>query len=199
MHFDHPSEHERPQGGSPFGFDYPPRPPYSNYPYAAPPRLPAKKKWLACLFSIMMPGTGQMYLGQMNRGLFIMFCLILDICAIVLSAVKLGNPALTTLFSLIVPIIYFYNVFETLQLADWVYYSRMFGGEEISDPTLHLTKISHLGVILIMVGVFFFLASSKPSWLNIFFDILGSYLGGGILIGAGIVLLLWENRKNKEA
>ncbi|MDT2275995.1 hypothetical protein P7H20_15760 [Paenibacillus larvae] len=43
MHFDHPSEHERPQGGSPFGFDYPPRPPYSNYPYAAPPRLPAKK------------------------------------------------------------------------------------------------------------------------------------------------------------
>ncbi|MDT2291744.1 hypothetical protein P7H21_24360 [Paenibacillus larvae] len=123
-------------------------------------------------------GHGPDVFGPNESGLFIMFCLILDICAIVLSAVKLGNPALTTLFSLIVPIIYFYNVFETLQLADWVYYSRMFGGEEISDPTLHLTKMSHLGVILIMVGVFFFLASSKPSWLNIFFDILGSYLGG---------------------
>ncbi|MDT2248653.1 hypothetical protein P7H16_19410 [Paenibacillus larvae] len=75
MHFDHPSEHERPQGGSPFGFDYPPRPPYSNYPYAAPPRLPAKKKWLACLFSIMMPGTGQMYLGQMNRDSLLFYVL----------------------------------------------------------------------------------------------------------------------------
>lgn len=199
MHFDHSSNGKRPSGAAPLDFEYPPGSANFDYPYTAPPRLPAKKKWLACLFSMMMPGTGQMYLGQMNRGLFIMFCLVLDIFAIVLSASKLGNPAIVTLFGLIVPIIYFYNVFETLQLADWVHYSRMFGDEKISDPVLRLTKMSHLGVILIIVGVFFFLASSKPSWLNFLFEILGSYLGGGILIGAGIVLLLWENRKNKEA
>ncbi len=43
------------------------------------PRRPRKNKWISGILSFLIPGTGQLYLGLMQRGLGIMVLFMLDI------------------------------------------------------------------------------------------------------------------------
>ncbi|MFB7816207.1 hypothetical protein ACFVVQ_25985 [Paenibacillus chitinolyticus] len=180
--------------------NYPPGSPYGAPPYPPYFQQPPKKKWLAMLLSLMMPGTGQFYVGMMQRGLFIMMLVIMDIFAIVLFATRDEgtNVAMITLFSLILPVIYFYNVFEALQLTDIVNRRRFYGeSEELTDPLQKLAKGGNLGILLIAAGGFLFLASSKPVWLESFFKLFGSYFGAIVLIIGGIALFVWETKRKQ--
>ncbi|WP_068777877.1 hypothetical protein [Paenibacillus sp. FJAT-26967] len=168
-------------------------PPYPPYMQQAP-----KKKWLSMLLSFLVPGTGQFYLGAMHRGLFIMLLIVTDIFGIVLFASREGAPnvPMITLFSLILPVIYCYNVFESLQLTDAVNRSRYYGDPDMYNDSVHkLSKNSSFGFLLIAAGVFLFLASSKPAWLESLFQLFASYFGAGILILAGLALYIWESKR----
>ncbi|MFE5323375.1 DUF6677 family protein [Paenibacillus sp. NPDC056579] len=165
---------------------------------------PRKSKLVACLLSFLIPGTGQLYLGQMQRGMMIMLVLILDIFAIVFFATHSNSSIpLIVLFSLFVPVIYFYNIFDALQQTDRVngqwsgpYSDPLSEAEAVFKPvTRRMPKGSTLGYLLIIGGVFLFLVSSKPDWLNRIFDMLGSSIGAILLIVVGIVLFLRESTK----
>ncbi|WP_028550039.1 hypothetical protein [Paenibacillus sp. UNC451MF] len=165
--------------------------------------VPRKSKFVACLLSFLIPGTGQLYLGLMQRGMMLMLLLIADIFAIVFFATNSSSSIpLIVLFSLFVPVIYFYNIFDALQQTDKVnsewsgLYTDPLGQPGVSPRSASkFLKGSTLGYLLIIGGVFLFLVSSKPAWLNRIFELLGSSIGAIVLIVVGIVLFLKESTK----
>lgn len=174
---------------------------YQQIPYPLYPNVPRKKKWLACLLSFFVPGTGHFYLGLMQRGLLIMVLIIIDIFTVVslATADQGASIPLVTLFSLIIPVIYFYNIFDALQATDFVNsrYERgeLQFGDLPGDPLLKLVRGNNLGVVLIGAGALFFLLSMKPRWFEGLFEVLGSYIGAVVLIAAGLAMFLLESRK----
>jgi len=165
---------------------------------------PRKSKIVSGLLSFLIPGTGQLYLGLMQRGMTIMLLLILNIFAIVFFATNASSSIpLIVLFSLFVPVIYFYNIFDALQQTDRVngQWNGLYNdpldqaGAAVSRPFKKLSKGSGFGYLLVTAGVFLFLVSSKPDWLNRIFDMLGSSIGAVILIAVGVVLLFKEVMK----
>ncbi|GAA4841544.1 hypothetical protein GCM10023310_19280 [Paenibacillus vulneris] len=174
----------------------PNQPPYD--PFRAAPR---KSKLVACLLSFLIPGTGQLYLGLMQRGMMLMLLLIADIFAIVFFATNASaSIPLIVLFSLFIPVIYFYNIFDALQQTDKV--NSGWGG--LYSDTMDTVgskrsskgpKGSTIGYLLIIGGVFLFLVSSKPAWLNRIFELLGSSIGAVVLIVVGVVMFLKESTK----
>jgi len=173
-------------------------------PFRAGPR---KSKFIAGLLSFIIPGTGQLYLGQMQRGMTIMLLLIMNIFAIVFFATNSSTSIpLIVLFSLFVPVIYFYNIFDALQQTDKV--NGSWGGlytdplsmndggiGDFKSSSKKWPKGSAFGYLLIGGGVFLFLVSSKPDWLNRIFEMLGSSIGAVVLIIAGVVLFFRESTK----
>ncbi|NHN35351.1 hypothetical protein [Paenibacillus agricola] len=163
-----------------------------------------KSKVVACLLSMLIPGTGQLYLGLMQRGMMVMLLLILNIFAIVFFSTSPSTSIpLIVLFSLFLPVIYFYNIFDALQQTDKVngqwhgLYTDPLGemGEGLKQPLKKLSKGSSLGYLLVIGGIFLFLVSSKPDWLSRIFDALGSSIGAIILIVMGIYMFVKESTK----
>ncbi|SDP11783.1 hypothetical protein SAMN04487897_13736 [Paenibacillus sp. yr247] len=141
----------------------------------------------------------------MQRGLFIMMLLILDIF-IITSLVNHRDTSVPTitLFALFIPVIYFYYLFDALQITDHVNRRNELGefaaasnDIEFQDPLQKLIKGTNMGVILIAVGVLFFLLSNKPRWVTGLFDFMGSYLGSAALVLAGLAMYVLDSRKNK--
>jgi TM2 domain-containing membrane protein YozV len=161
--------------------------------YNLPPR---KSKFVAGLLSLLVPGTGQLYVGYMQRGITIMLVLALDICAIVATADTSEIIPLVVLFSLLIPVIYFYNVFDALQLTDRV------NGKPGSIGTNPLDafedggakslsqwfKGNNTGYLLIGAGGLLLLFSNKPSWIVRLMETFGSTLGAILLIAAGLYM-----------
>lgn len=170
------------------------------------PRRPYKSKWVAGLLSFIIPGTGQFYLGLMQRGVTIMLLLALNIVAIVFTGLHAEtNIPLIVLFSLMIPVIYFYNIFDALQQADRMNGSPGAGGYEdwyAGPGTVPAGRANKprggkgsLGYVLIAGGVLLFMISSKPHWLNKAFEFLGSSVGAVLLIVIGVYLFFKESRK----
>lgn len=169
------------------------------------PRRPRKNKWVAGILSFLIPGTGQLYLGLMQRGLGIMVLFMLDIFAIVYFSIGVSIP-LIVLFSLLLPIMYFYNIFDALQQTDRVNgwggpadlpdaegFDPWAGGVE--KPNRKRGNSNNFGYLLIIAGVLLFLVAGKPAWLDSVFDFLGSTFGALILIGIGLALFFKESMK----
>lgn len=169
--------------------------------------MPHKSKFAAGVLAFFIPGTGHFYLGLMQKGLYIMLAIILDIAAIS-SVMNQHNTSSNTnipllvLLGCLIPIIYFYNLFDALQSTDQVNaYRRAVRLGHIppapagSDPLGRQIKTSAYGAALIAVGFFLFLISKKPAWLQDLIDMLGSYVGAVILIGTGLLLFLAESKK----
>lgn len=159
---------------------------------------PVKRKWAVALLSIFIPGTGHFYLGNMQKGLLMMLLLILDIVCIGHFTGGSSNTALVTFFSLMIPVIYFYNIFDALQTAEKVNNRRTAAlGLGITEPdwdTVSGQQENKLntGWFLIGGGVFLFIISTKPEWLDDFLSSFGSYVGALVLIAAGILMFAKE-------
>ncbi|WP_284644280.1 hypothetical protein [Paenibacillus silviterrae] len=169
-------------------------------------RSSVKNKWIAGLLSFLVPGTGQLYLGLMHRGMTIMVLLILNIFAIVAFATNgATNIPLIVLFSLFIPVIYFFNIFDALQQTDKV--NGLGYGTGSTDSLLteddHWSHKRHrrihgkasFGYMLILVGIVLFLTSSKPDWMFRIFDLLGSSIGAIVLILIGVYMFFRESTK----
>ncbi|MDF2927400.1 MAG: hypothetical protein K0R57_6314 [Paenibacillaceae bacterium] len=190
---------QNPGGPSP----YPPFPPYMG-PYS---EMPRKRKFVAGLLAFFLPGTGHFYLGLMQKGLFMMLLFILNITAIVYTTnmnTMRDNSFIpfVVLLSCLIPVIYFYNLFDTLQSTDQVnaYRKAVQSGQIApapsgSDSLGRQVRGGTLGMTLMAIGLFLFLVSTKPVWLEDLFSMMGSYVGAVILIGAGLVLFLTESKK----
>lgn len=167
--------------------------------------IPRKSKLVAGILSFLIPGTGHFYLGLMQKGLVLMLLFILNIAAIPFTVINShGNAYIPfiVLLSCLIPVLYFYNLFDALQSTDRVnaYYRAVHLGQTPpslpgADPFGRLFKGHTLGILLIVIGFVLFLFSAKPAWLESLFDLVGSYAGAVILIGAGLLLFLSESRR----
>ncbi|WP_276357781.1 TM2 domain-containing protein [Cohnella caldifontis] len=81
---------------------------------------PKKKKWIAGLLAFFIPGTGHFYLGQMTKGVSVMLLIAFDICAITFASQQMDNVLIIVLLSLLLPIIYFYSLFDAIQSTETV-------------------------------------------------------------------------------
>lgn len=183
----------------------PEMPPWGPFdPYDAV--MPKKRKWIAGLLSLFIPGTGHFYLGLMQKGLMIMLLIIMDIFAIVHFSLNMASIPLITLLALFLPIIYFYSLFDALLFTDKVNASRFtpqlplraeadmrYSNERKSGAGV----TSYFGWLLVAFGGLFFVFSAKPDWINVLMDKMGTMIGGLVLIGIGIVLFLKNVSKPK--
>ncbi|WP_309120986.1 DUF6677 family protein [Paenibacillus sp.] len=78
---------------------------------------PKKKKWVAGLLSALFPGIGHLYAGAMQRGLFFMLILVGNIFGVVLVSIE-GIVPLIVLLGILIPVVYFYTLFDALQTTD---------------------------------------------------------------------------------
>lgn len=83
-------------------------------------------KFIAGLLSAIIPGLGHIYLRLYMRGLTFMLLVLLDLSAVLyFSSIGIQiNVPLLILLALCIPVIYFYNVYDVLQSADWVMMRR---------------------------------------------------------------------------
>ncbi|MGZ9587322.1 hypothetical protein [Paenibacillus marinisediminis] len=159
-------------------------PPFMNQ---KPPR---KSKFVAVMLSALFPGLGHFYLGLMQRGLLMMMLLALDIVAIVYFTSNMGaNVPLIVLLSLLMPVIYFFNLFDTMQHTDKVNTQTLYG------TTGTVRQGPWLGILLVLIGIMLLLFAFDPSWLRWLFNDAGSFLGALLLIIGGLFVLFKESRK----
>lgn len=184
-----------------------------------PPYRGHKNKWVAGLLSFLIPGTGYFYLGLMAKGIAVMMLMALDIAAIVYAAIELHNPLLIILLSLLLPIIYFYNLFDAIQSTDMVNARREmyiegagqqippFDGE-VHGPAPHPpvrqpapsgfpAPLNTAGVIVLAAIVIVILVGTgigSSSWV---WHATGTKAGAVVLIVAGIVLWIWDSRQKR--
>ncbi|WP_052703136.1 hypothetical protein [Paenibacillus beijingensis] len=93
-----------------------------------------KSKALTVLFSMMFPGGGHLYLGQMARGLSFMILFVFNIALIVFAdgaSFKIGD-ALVVFFGLMLPVTYLLNIFDGLQKVNENNYYARHGAQGVS-------------------------------------------------------------------
>lgn len=179
-------------------------------------------KWVSAILSIILPGVGHVYLGYAGRGLIIIGAFILDIALIVFSSFLIlvvlpAAVALITIFALALPVIYFFSIFDALQMAERKFtHHRDFSvterqttdgndpsGREVekSEDIWRYQPASHtkefrvapraLGIVLIITGIGLTLIVLLPDaffrWL---FDHVQALFA--VLLLAGGIWLVWK-------
>lgn len=177
---------------------------------AIPPRRKVgmhRRKFIAGLLSAVIPGSGHLYLGLIRKGISVMFLMILDLAALLyFSSIGIQiNVPLLILLALLVPVLYFYNVFDVLQSADRIFQSRKSAVSELSadfSPAQAPAKKNRrifvgepeisFGLLLIFGGALLFLFRQKPPWFRWFLEQYASALTAGLLVAAGLWIALRE-------
>ncbi|WP_438349134.1 hypothetical protein ACP8HI_26930 [Paenibacillus sp. FA6] len=156
-----------------------------------------KHKFIAGLLAALLPGLGHIYLGLFRKGVSFIFVLILDISALLyFSSVGMHiNVPLLILLGLIIPIFYFYNLFDVLQSADFTIIrsteetEKTDGSKRVCRNPFAGEKGVSFGVLLVVGGTVLTLFHQKPVWFEDFIE-----LNGDITIAIGLVVLgmgLW--------
>lgn len=161
-----------------------------------------RSKWLAGLLAFLIPGTGHMYLGLMIKGIVLMLLIALNITAIVFVSIEGNNVLSIVLLSLLIPIIYFYNLFDALQSTDSVNERKAAHainpqlGSVVKPPIDEgLSRGIPPGSILFLAAAgVVILVMADINWTHWLFDSAGSMIGAVVLIGAGVGLWFWEMR-----
>jgi TM2 domain-containing membrane protein YozV len=164
-----------------------------------------RSKWLAGILAFLIPGIGHMYLGLMVKGIVLMLLVALDITAIVFVATEGNNVLSIVMLSLLLPIIYFYNLFDALQSTDTVNERKAastFNAQMgwAANPTRPATAESFtrgvppIAILFLAAAGIVIVVMANISWSHWLFNSFGSMLGAIVLIGTGIGLWFWEKR-----
>ncbi|WP_211749943.1 DUF4097 family beta strand repeat-containing protein [Paenibacillus sp. Marseille-Q4541] len=180
-----------------------------------------RHKFIAGLLSALFPGFGHLYLGLYIKGLTFIFLLSLDLMALIyFSSIGLQiNVPLLILLGLLVPVIYFINIYDVLQLADWIIMRKrrlnVQNEEDDKSVTPARPGIGFLawergisfGMLLIIGGTLMVLFVQKPRWFEQYIALYGStgtailmILIGVFLLGREILLSVafWRKQLNKN-
>ncbi|WP_160035843.1 DUF4097 family beta strand repeat-containing protein [Paenibacillus sp. An7] len=177
-----------------------------------------KHKFIAGLLSALLPGLGHLYLGVYIKGLTFIFLLLLDLSALLyFSTIGIQiNVPLLILLGLLIPVLYFINIYEVLQLADQIVMRkrRPQGQSDDEDRTiapnfrfLAWERGISFGILLIFGGTLMVMFIQRPRWLQQYIALYGTtgtavilILIGGILLAREILLSLsfWKKQKKKR-
>lgn len=172
------------------------------------------RKVVAVVLAACIPGTGHLFLGLFIRGLTFMILLLLDISAMLYvssDGLQINIPLLV-LLGLFIPVLYFYNVYDVLQSADYMMRNRRKPDRnrlsEADDQQRSVFYTWERGIsfalLLVIGGGFMVLFLMKPRWLSYFFADYGFLAMAIILIIGGLIIFLrevglsWKHRKLRE-
>lgn len=180
-----------------------------------PKRRHRKRKFIAGLLAALIPGTGHLYFGLLRKGITFIFLILLDISALLyFSSIGMQiNVPLLILLALIIPAIYFYNVYDVLQSAD-----RLLRFPEDHELDIPVTKANvapkrrsivsepgiSFGLLLLLGGALLILFRQKPTWLQFFIEHYAEMavsviiVCGGLFIGAREIARAVVQRKDNE-
>ncbi|WP_246553063.1 DUF4097 family beta strand repeat-containing protein [Paenibacillus tritici] len=176
-----------------------------------PKRRPRKRKFITGLLAAVLPGTGHLYLGLLRKGISFIFLLLLDIVALLyFSSIGMQiNVPLLILLALLIPAMYFYNVFDALQAADRIL--RFPEEQDLEEPDAmnaaatarRRVRISEpgisFGLMLLVGGALLFLFQQRPPWLQLFIENSAGAAVATLLIVLGLLMGIREIAKNSTA
>jgi hypothetical protein len=150
--------------------------------------LEARSKFLTFLFSFL-PGLGHLYLGLTRQGIELM---VLFFGVIWLTPWLGGFP-----FSFLIPIIFFYGIFDALQKRD-----RLFRGDPVDTDATFFRNMNPewfqdkkwLGWLIIGLGVLILLKQSKAYF---YWHGVDDLLVALLLVGVGVWMLFREKSVRK--
>ena len=146
--------------------------------------LEKKSKFWAFIFSVV-PGVGYLYLGAMNRGLQTM--------ALFFGSVFLASfIGFDQLMALVAPVVIFYSIFDTQQLAKDINAGIPVEDKQILDLKNVTFNQGWVGYALIVIGGLALLNNIMPFpfWME-----LRRILPAVIIIGLGVVILYRNTKK----
>lgn len=159
-----------------------------------------KRKFVAGLLAALLPGLGHIYLGLFKKGISFIFVLILDSSALLYfssTGMHINVPFLI-LLGLMIPISYFYSLYDVLQAADYTITRRIKDlevkdgtGKRRHNPFAGEGSIS-FGILLVIGGIILSLFHQKPSWLGIYIERYGQISIACGLVVMGLVLMIRE-------
>lgn len=172
-----------------------------------PKRRPRRKrKFIAGLLAALIPGTGHLYFGLLRKGISFIFIILLDISALLyFSSIGMQiNVPLLILLALLIPLLYFYNVYDVLQSADRILRlprdQDPFLPSEAGKASKRRTLVSEpgisFGLMLLIGGALMFLFRQKPAWLQTFIQDYAGTVIAIVLISAGVLLGIREVLKS---
>ncbi len=155
-------------------------PPPQLPPAYAPPRLP-KNPWLAVVFSLVFPGLGQVYNGEIAKA-FVFFSAFVGS----ISLVAAGNPFP---FAFLLPFIFFFGLIDAWKGSTAIN-QRFLGGAAVEEEKP--SESPAWGITLVALGLVFL--AHNLGWVD--FDRLARFWPL-ILIGAGAFFIYGSIRKRK--
>ncbi len=155
----------------------PPLPPAA---YTPPPRLP-KNPWLAVIFSLLFPGLGQVYNGELAKALVFFAGFVGSI-----NLVAHGNPFP---FAFFIPFILFFALIDAWKGATAIN-DRFLGGKAVEEEKV--SESPAWGITLVVLGIVFLV--HNLGWLDL--DTLAR-LWPLLLIAAGGFFIYGSVRKRK--
>ena len=170
-------------------------------------RRPRKRKFIAGLLAAVIPGTGHLYLGLLRKGISFIFLILLDIVALLyFSSIGMQiNVPLLILLALLIPALYFYNVFDVLQSADRILRFPV-ERDQLSDTTDSSKTAGRrvrfsepgvsFGLLLLVGGALLFLFRQKPPWLQVFIENSAGAAVAVLLMVLGLLLGVREIAKD---
>ncbi|HZG86520.1 DUF6677 family protein [Paenibacillus sp.] len=156
---------------------------------------PTKSKRAAGLLSFLFPGLGHLYAGAMQRGLFFMLLFIGNIFGVVLVSIH-GVVPLIVLLSVLLPVVYFYALFDALHAIERAKAApeRRFEPSGAAGTLPSETGKPNLGsAVPIAIGglvVFAILSSDGSDWTDRFVEIDLSLIVAAAFITTGVVMLM---------
>ncbi|XEC94125.1 DUF6677 family protein [Paenibacillus tarimensis] len=147
------------------------------------------RRFIAGLFAFLVPGAGHIVLGRWDKGV-LLFCLsVLDLLAIVYYAnsAEVRHIMMIVYLGLALPSIYFYSVYDALQILTASAASKR---RESSGRAVPVLK----GISLASVGLFMLLFVHPPAMLRPWLELAGDYSPPFGLFFIGI-WLLWRLAK----
>ncbi|WP_246188183.1 DUF4097 family beta strand repeat-containing protein [Paenibacillus tengchongensis] len=163
-----------------------------------------KRKFIAGLLAALIPGTGHLYLGLLRKGISVIFIILLDIAAMLyFSSIGMQiNVPLLILLAFLIPVVYFYNLYDVLQSADRLLLASRTHTPAPADHSKSKPKRSFIsepgiafGLLLLIGGVMMFLFRLKPPWLQTFIENDAGLAASVVLIAAGLLLAVREISK----
>ena len=170
-----------------------------------------KRKLYALLLAALIPGLGHVYLGMYRKGITFVMLLLLDISALLyFSSIGMQiNVPLLVVLGLLIPVGYFYNVYDVLQAAEYII-SRKRRGEAAAAASKDGRGWNHpfrgergiaFGIMLVVTGTLLILFHQKPPWLQAGIRDYGAEASAIMLIVIGIWAGIREalrHRKDKR-
>ncbi|MFE4714094.1 DUF4097 domain-containing protein [Paenibacillus sp. NPDC056722] len=176
-----------------------------------PKRRRRKRKFIAGLLAALIPGSGHIYFGLLRKGISFIFAILLDISALIyFSSIGMQiNVPLLILLGLLIPVLYFYNVYDVLQSADRILRFPVEQDPGIAPvPSKRRTFVTEpglsFGLMLLFGGTLLFLFRQKPPWMQYFIEhyvevaIAIALLGAGLLLGTREIANGAALRRRKE-